>query len=317
MAKKKQMLLIINPRSGREKIRLKLLDILDAYTGAGYQIQVHVTQKSLDARDAVLKYGGKKDLIVCSGGDGTLNETIAGLMKLEHPPLLGYLPHNITVNIIKDEKIVEKRILKLPKQMMPAALNAVNGIPRAVDIGRFCEDSYFAYVAGFGAFTEVSYMTPQDKKNLLGHQAYILEGVKSLASIKSYVMKVTSPAETIEGEFIYGMVTNTVSVGGFKGLINQNVSLSDGLFEVLLIRMPKTPLEFSSIVTGLLMREEETSDLIYKFKASELHIEAQEPVDWVLDGEFGGSKTAVSIRNLPRQIEILCPEPGKERKYAV
>ena len=197
------------------------------------------------------------------------------------------------------------------------SLNAVNGIPRAVDIGRFCEDSYFAYVAGFGAFTEVSYMTPQDKKNLLGHQAYILEGVKSLASIKSYVMKVTSPAETIEGEFIYGMVTNTVSVGGFKGLINQNVSLSDGLFEVLLIRMPKTPLEFSSIVTGLLMREEETSDLIYKFKASELHIEAQEPVDWVLDGEFGGSKTAVSIRNLPRQIEILCPEPGKERKYAV
>ncbi|MFR5296413.1 MAG: hypothetical protein ACLTF6_17250 [Clostridium sp.] len=95
-------------------------------------------------------------------------------------------------------------------------------------------------------------MTPQDKKNLLGHQAYILEGVKSLASIKSYVMKVTSPAETIEGEFIYGMVTNTVSVGGFKGLINQNVSLSDGLFEVLLIRMPKTPLEFSSIVTRAL-----------------------------------------------------------------
>ena len=284
MTKKKQMLLIINPRSGREKIRLKLLDILDAYTGAGYQIQVHVTQKSL-------------------------NEVISGMMELTKPVALGYIPAGSTNDFASS--------LKLPKQMMPAALNAVNGIPRAVDIGRFCEDSYFAYVAGFGAFTEVSYMTPQDKKNLLGHQAYILEGVKSLASIKSYVMKVTSPAETIEGEFIYGMVTNTVSVGGFKGLINQNVSLSDGLFEVLLIRMPKTPLEFSSIVTGLLMREEETSDLIYKFKASELHIEAQEPVDWVLDGEFGGSKTAVSIRNLPRQIEILCPEPGKERKYAV
>ena len=165
---------------------------------------------------------------------------------------------------------------------------------------------------------EYCFHLPEDKIVWdVGHQAYILEGVKSLASIKSYVMKVTSPAETIEGEFIYGMVTNTVSVGGFKGLINQNVSLSDGLFEVLLIRMPKTPLEFSSIVTGLLMREEETSDLIYKFKASELHIEAQEPVDWVLDGEFGGSKTAVSIRNLPQQIEILCPEPGKERKYAV
>ena len=162
-------------------------------------------------------------------------------------------------------------------------------------------------------------MTPQDKKNLLGHQAYILEGVKSLASIKSYVMKVTSPAETIEGEFIYGMVTNTVSVGGFKGLINQNVSLSDGLFEVLLIRMPKTPLEFSSIVTGLLMREEETSDLIYKFKASELHIEAQEPVDWVLDGDseeakqqcpFGicRSRLRFSARNRERNENMLYNE---------
>ena len=165
MAKKKQMLLIINPRSGREKIRLKLLDILDAYTGAGYQIQVHVTQKSLDARDAVLKYGGKKDLIVCSGGDGTLNEVISGMMELTKPVALGYIPAGSTNDFASS--------LKLPKQMMPAALNAVNGIPRAVDIGRFCEDSYFAYVAGFGAFTEVSYMTPQDKKNLLGHQAYI------------------------------------------------------------------------------------------------------------------------------------------------
>lgn len=111
--------------------------------------------------------------------------------------------------------------------MMPAALNAVNGSPYAIDIGHFCEDRYFVYVAGFGAFTEVSYLTPQDKKNLLGHQAYILEGVKSLASIKSYSMKISCPEETLEGEFIYGMVTNTVSVGGFKGLVNQNVALKE------------------------------------------------------------------------------------------
>ncbi len=309
MAKKKQMLLIINPRSGREKIRLKLLDILDAYTGAGYQVQVHVTQKSLDARDAVLKYGGKKDLIVCSGGDGTLNEVITGMMGLAKPVALGYIPAGSTNDFAFS--------LKLPKQMMPAAINAVNGMPCAIDIGRFCEDRYFVYVAGFGAFTEVSYLTPQDKKNLLGHQAYILEGVKSLASIKSYSMKITCPKETIEGEFIYGMVTNTVSVGGFKGLVNQNVALNDGLFEVLLIRTPKTPLELSSIVTGLLTREEEKSDLVYKFKASELHIQAQEPVDWVLDGEFGGSRSEVSIQNLPQQIEILCPGSAKGRNSAI
>lgn len=308
MAKKKQLLLIINPRSGREKIRLKLLDILDAYTGAGYQVQVHVTQKALDARDAVMKFGAKKDLIVCSGGDGTLNEVISGMMELAKPVTLGYIPAGSTNDFASS--------LKLPKQMMPAALNAVNGTPWAIDIGSFCEDRYFVYVAGFGAFTEVSYLTPQDKKNLLGHQAYILEGVKSLASIKSYYMKITCTEETIEGEFIYGMVTNTVSVGGFKGLVNQNVALNDGLFEVLLIRTPKTPLELSSIVTGLLMREEEKSDLVYKFKASELQIQAQEPIDWVLDGEFGGSRMEVSIRNLPQQIEILCPAAGKEQNPA-
>ena len=304
MAKKKQMLLIINPRSGKEKIRLRLLDILNAYTGAGYQIQVHVTQRQLDARDAVLKYGAKKDLIVCSGGDGTLNEVISGMMELSKPVQLGYIPAGSTNDFASS--------LKLPKQMLPAALNAVGGEPYAIDIGRFCGDRYFVYVAGFGAFTEVSYLTPQDKKNLLGHQAYILEGVKSLASIKSYSMKITSPQETIEGDFIYGMVTNTVSVGGFKGLVNQNVALNDGLFEVLLIRMPKTPLELSSIVTGLLTREEEKSELVYKFKTSSLKIEAEEPVDWVLDGEFGGTRTEVSIENLQQQIEILCPPAGRK-----
>ena len=303
MSKSKQMLLIINPRSGREKIRLKLLDILDTYTGAGYQVQVYVTQKALDARAAVLKYGARKDLIVCSGGDGTLNEVISGMMELPKPVMLGYIPAGSTNDFASS--------LRLPRQMLPAAVNAACGVPYAIDIGRFCEGRYFVYVAGFGAFTEVSYLTPQDKKNLLGHQAYILEGVKSLASIKSYPMKITTPDETLEGEFIYGMVTNTISVGGFKGLVNQDVALNDGLFEVLLIRTPKTPLELSGIVTGLLMKEEEKSELVYKFKTSRLHIEAQEPVDWVLDGEFGGSRTEVSVENLPRQIEILCPQAGK------
>ena len=171
-------------------------------------------------------------------------------------------------------------------------------------------------MAGFGAFTEVSYLTPQDKKNLLGHQAYILEGVKSLASIKSYSMKISCPEETLEGEFIYGMVTNTVSVGGFKGLVNQNVALNDGLFEVLLIRTPKTPLELSSIVTGLLLREEEKSDLVYKFKTNRLTIHTQEPVDWVLDGEFGGTRTDVVIQNLPQQILMLCPPAADTQKHA-
>ena len=304
----KKMLFVFNPRSGKEQIKGHLMEILDIFTRAGYEIRVHVTQKQSDAAEVVARYGNRVDVVVCSGGDGTLNETVTGMMKLKKLPMLGYIPAGSTNDFASS--------LRLPRQMMPAALNAVNGSPYAIDIGHFCEDRYFVYVAGFGAFTEVSYLTPQDKKNLLGHQAYILEGVKSLASIKSYSMKISCPEETLEGEFIYGMVTNTVSVGGFKGLVNQNVALNDGLFEVLLIRTPKTPLELSSIVTGLLLREEEKSDLVYKFKTNRLTIHTQEPVDWVLDGEFGGTRTDVVIQNLPQQILMLCPPAADTQKHA-
>lgn len=298
MSAKKRMLFIINPRSGRERIRRKLLEILDLFSAEGYHIQVHVTQAAKDAKNTAAKEGAKYDLIVCSGGDGTLNETISGIMEIEekHRPQIGYIPGGSTNDFAAS--------LKLPKQVFQAAETAVRGTAVPIDIGLFCEDRYFVYVAGFGAFTEVSYMTPQDRKNVLGHQAYMIESVKSLASIKSYQMKVTWEEGTLEGEFIFGMVTNTTSVGGFKGLINQNVALDDGLFEVLLIRTPKTPLELSAIVSELFLTDEADSELVYKFRTSSIEIESEEEVDWVLDGEFGGSRTDVKIRNLPRCLNI-------------
>ncbi len=298
MGTKKRMLFIINPRSGRERIRRKLLEILDLFSAEGYHVQVHVTQAAKDAKNTAAKEGAKYDLIVCSGGDGTLNETISGIMEIEEKrrPQIGYIPGGSTNDFAAS--------LKLPKQVLQAAETAVRGTAVPIDIGLFCEDRYFVYVAGFGAFTEVSYMTPQDRKNVLGHQAYMIESVKSLASIKSYQMKVTWEEGTLEGEFIFGMVTNTTSVGGFKGLINQNVALDDGLFEVLLIRTPKTPLELSAIVSELFLTEEADSELVYKFRTSSIEIESEEAVDWVLDGEFGGSRTDVKIRNLLRCLNI-------------
>ncbi len=298
MSTKKRMLFIINPRSGRERIRRKLLEILDLFSAEGYHVQVHVTQAPKDAKNTASKEGARYDLIVCSGGDGTLNETISGIMEIDEKrrPQIGYIPGGSTNDFASS--------LKLPKQVYEAAQTAVRGTAVPIDIGLFCEDRYFVYVAGFGAFTEVSYMTPQDRKNVLGHQAYMLESVKSLTSIKSYQMKVTWEESTLEGEFIFGMVTNTTSVGGFKGLINQNVALDDGLFEVLLIRTPKTPLELSAIVSGLFLSDEPDSELVYKFRTSSIKIQAEEKVDWVLDGEFGGSRTEVTIRNLPRCLNI-------------
>ena len=235
-------------------------------------------------------------MIVCTGGDGTLNETICGVLELPKKVTLGYIPAGSTNDFASS--------LKIPKQMLAAARAAAFGEPYAVDVGLFCQERYFVYVAGFGAFTEVSYLTPQDKKNILGHQAYMLEGVRSLASLRSYFMEVEWDDNFLEGEFVFGVVTNTISVGGFKGLVGQDVELNDGYFEVLLIRKPKNPADISNLVAGLLQKEEKENDQVYKFKTRSIRFRSSEPVDWVLDGEFGGTKTEVFVENLSKRLEI-------------
>ncbi len=292
----KKMLFVVNPRSGREQIRNKLLEILDLFSGAGYQIQIHITQKPKDATEVVKQFGEGMDLVVCSGGDGTLNEVINGLMELKTPPCLGYIPAGSTNDYASS--------LQIPKAMMEAAQNVLSGVPYPIDIGDFCQEQYFIYIAAFGAFTEVSYQTSQDKKNLLGHQAYVLEGVKSLAALKAYPMKVEWDGQILEEEFVFGMVTNTISVGGFKGLVTQSVALNDGEFEVLLIRKPRTPKDLSNIISYMFLKEE-PNDYVYKFKTSRLKFTSKDPVDWVLDGEFGGSRTEVEIINLRERMNIL------------
>lgn len=291
----KKLLFIFNPRAGKSQIRGHLTEILDIFIKSGYEVQVHVTQGRLDARRVTQKYGESVDLLVCSGGDGTLSETIAGLMELKHPPELGYIPAGSTNDFASS--------LKIPKSMAKAAAAAVNGHPYPIDIGRFCDNQYFVYIAGFGAFTEVSYLTSQDMKNFMGHPAYMIEGVKSLTGIKNYKMRFKWEDSELEGEFIFGMITNTISVGGFKGLVNQDVALGDGLFEVLLIRSPKTPLDLSNIVSYMFLREEQ-NEFVYRFKTDALQVYSGEPVDWVLDGEFGGTKTEVQVKNLSRRIQI-------------
>ena len=299
----KKILFIFNPRSGKAQIRNKLMDILDIFAKAGYELSVHVTQRTGDAMEAAAAYGGRVDLVVCSGGDGTLNETISGLMKLDHIPDLGYIPAGSTNDFASS--------LKISKSMVKAAEAAVFGEPYPIDIGCFCGDRHFVYIAAFGAFTEVSYLTPQDKKNVLGHQAYMLEGMKSLASIKSYEMRIECDELTLEGEFIFGMITNTMSVGGFKGLVTQDVALDDGEFEVLLIRTPKTPLDLTNIINYMFLKEE-PNEYVHKFRTRSLRILSEEPIDWVLDGEFGGTKREVNIINLKKRIRIMRKTPKKQ-----
>lgn len=294
-----KMLFIVNPRAGKGQIRSHFLDIVDIFIKGGWEVEVHTTQEPLDAMDIARERGEKVDMVVCSGGDGTLSETISGIVQLKKPPVLGYIPAGSTNDFASS--------LRIPSNMAMAAGNVVNGKPFAVDIGQFCGERNFVYVAAFGMFTEVSYMTPQEKKNLLGHQAYMLEGMKSLTNLKSYAMTLKSEEMTLEGDFVFGMVTNTVSVGGFKGLVERDVALDDGLFEVLMIRMPRTALELKDILSSMILKEEQ-SEYVYRFKTSRLSLSFKEPADWVLDGEFGGSRTEVEIENLTKKICIVTPE---------
>ncbi|MCI8661778.1 MAG: YegS/Rv2252/BmrU family lipid kinase [Hungatella sp.] len=291
-----RLLFIVNPRAGKAQISSRLLEIVDIFVKYGWEVEIHTTQAPFDALETAKARGQAADMVVCSGGDGTLSETISGMMNLDNPPLLGYIPAGSTNDFASS--------LKIPSQMEKAAMLAVTGNPYPVDIGQFCRERHFVYVAAFGLFTEVSYMTPQEKKNLLGHQAYMLEGVKSLANIKSVPLSLESEEMCLEGDFVFGMVTNTVSVGGFKGLVKNDVALNDGLFEVLMIRTPRTLPELKDIFSSMILKEEQ-SEYVYRFKTSKLSIKSRIPVDWVLDGEFGGSRTEVDIENHSRRIRIV------------
>ena len=296
MESKKKMLFIFNPFSGKAQIKSKLFEIIDVFVKGGYEVIGHPTQAVGDGFEKTKELAPQVDLVVCSGGDGTLDEVVSGLMEVEQRVPIGYIPAGSTNDFANS--------LGIPKNMEEAARVAVNGTPFPCDVGGFNGDT-FVYVAAFGLFTEVSYQTSQQMKNILGHAAYILEGAKHLMDITSYRMKVSHDGEIIEDEFIYGMVTNSLSVGGFKGISGPDVLLDDGLFEVTLIKNPKNPIELNKILAGLANREND-NELIYSFKTRELHVESEEEVPWTLDGEFGGSHTDLTITNLNKQITIMC-----------
>ncbi len=291
---KQRLLFIVNPHSGKGLVKNHLLGITDCMIKAGFEVTVYITQTQGDAIRKVQEDGADYERIVCCGGDGTLDEVATGMIRagLEIP--LGYIPAGSTNDFANS--------LKLPKQMPDAARIAAGGRTFPCDMGSFNGDS-FVYVAAFGLFTAVSYQTPQELKNVLGHIAYILEGAKSLRDVPSIHMAVEVNGERFEDNFLYGMVTNSVSVGGFKGMTGPDVQLDDGLFEGTFIKNPKNPLELNEILTALSKRED-NSDMIYSFKADHVHI-ISEKTKWTLDGEYGGEYEEVDIRVLKQRIPLL------------
>ena len=293
----KKLLFVYNPRAGKEMLKPRLSDVLDIFVKAGYEVTVHPTQAYRDAYYQIKEYEvGKYDLIACSGGDGTIDEVATGMMKRREMGKdvvpVGYIPAGTTNDFAKS--------LHIPRKPLAAADNAVKGVPFPCDIGKF-NDSVFVYIAAFGIFTDVSYETDQAVKNVLGHMAYILEGAKRIFNIPSYKIKVEHDGEVIEDEFIFGMVTNSRSVGG------KNIVFDDGLFEVTLIKTPKNPIALQEIIAALLIEQVDTKHM-YTFKTKKITFDSVEEIPWTLDGEFGGEQDYVEIENVQKAMEIMVPE---------
>ncbi|MCD7928146.1 MAG: YegS/Rv2252/BmrU family lipid kinase [Oscillospiraceae bacterium] len=304
----KKLLLIFNPTAGKGAIRGHLTGVVDALTKGGWLVTAYPTQSKGDARRATVTLGEEYERIVCCGGDGTLSETIAGLLELERPPALGYLPAGTTNDFARN--------LHLPKGLEEAARTVASHPARPCDVGMFNGTS-FVYVAAFGAFTSVSYDTPQEAKNIFGHLAYVLGGISQLGAIKSYELTIRHDGGSLEGEFIYGMASNTVSVGGFKGLPIGQVCLDDGLLEVLLVRRPRTLPELNSIIQALLHQQLPANGMVVSLHTARLRLESTVPLPWTLDGEYGGDHEVAEIENLPQAIRLIQGEAPEGSQAAL
>lgn len=297
----KKLLFIYNPFSGKALIKDFLYDILQEINKLGMEIIIHPTKKQLEAYEHIVENKGKYDMIICSGGDGTLNEVVSALMtydEAERPPM-GYIPSGSTNDF--------GRSLEIPKKMSVAAQRIVEGTPQKIDVGTF-NGKYFAYVAATGAFTEVSYATPQNMKNVLGHQAYIIEAVKNLTSLRPTHMVIETEYGRFEEDFIYGMITNALSVGGYRGLVPKNVKLNDGFLEAVFIKHPKTPQQVQELTVALLTQDVTRNDAMVSLKVKKISIETDEPKAWVLDGEFGGDWKKVEIGVEESAVDIILTE---------
>lgn len=279
--RKQSLMLVVNPTAGKNRARDNLFMLINYFFNQNYHVTVFPTQAKGDACRYVAEYSSQYDALVCVGGDGTLNEAVTGLMlcEPEYRINLGYIPAGTTNDFANT--------LGISSDMATAAEQFCSGDAFHCDIGCF-NGRYFTYVAAFGLFTEVSYGTPQPLKNALGHAAYILEGVKSLASIKSYHLNITCDGEAIEGDFIYGQISNSTSIGGVMDIGRTGVQLDDGLFEVLIVRMPTNLIELNNIVSSLMFQKLEDSPYIFFHRAKSVTVLSETPLPWTLDGEAGG-----------------------------
>ena len=298
----KKLLLILNPNAGLQKARKLLADTVAIFAKYGYLSTVCVTAKRGDGTEFAQHLAGEHDLVVASGGDGTLNETITGLMRGGHAVPLGYIPAGSTNDFASS--------LGLSSDILRAARDIMEGCPQPLDIGRF-RNRYFSYTASFGAFTSTSYSTPQNVKNVLGHAAYVLEGIKDLPNIRPQTVCLEADGQSYEGEYLFGAVCNSTSLGGVLKLAPDMVDMNDGLFETLLIRNPGNAIELQSILTALTARKYDNPMLTF-VRASKLVFQADPNMPWTLDGEYAEGAREITVENIRSAITLMVPEKKDE-----
>ena len=296
-SKFKKLLLVVNPTAGTRQGRRFLPDMISLFNRAGFLCNVFMTEKRGDAVDFTRACAGSADLVVACGGDGTLNEVITGLVPGGSRTPLGYIPCGSTNDFAAG--------LGLPLQPLKAARAIISGSPRTLDVGLFAPDRYFSYTASFGAFTSVSWSTPQNVKNVLGHAAYILEGIRSLADIHPIHMKITADGREYENDYIFGAVCNSTSLGGVLKLENSEVHMNDGLFEAMFIPFPPDLIVLNQILTALRTHRYDDPSLHF-LRASRFTFDGAPEVTWTLDGEAAEGTSRVEVRNIRDAVRLIC-----------
>lgn len=292
------LFLVVNPKSGTGKIKTELFKVCEILERAGYRVTVHITAKRGDATITAQNLGSEYSTIVVCGGDGTLNEVITGVMHNKNRYKIGYIPSG-TLNEWSQG-------LKISRSITKAARDAAAGRSVKLDIGRFGE-SYFSYTASFGAFTEASYSAPQNIKNVLGQTAYLLEGIKALGNIKPIHLKlVTAEGDTYVGDYLFGAVSNSMSVGGIIKLDKAEVALNDGLFEVILIENPDTIADLNEIIDAIVTKRFNRK-CIKQFKTKSVKVYSDKKLDWTLDGEHAVSRDEIEIEAIPQAVNFIVP----------
>ncbi len=294
----KRLLLLVNPISGKARIKTQLMGILKIFSDAGFRTEVHVTRFASDATQKVMEEGKNFDVIVALGGDGTLNEVVTGALRVRYEGDIGFVPCGTTNDFASS--------LSIPKDPIKAAELIATGVGKEQDFGSFNRLRYFTYIAAFGAFTDVSYSTDQKLKNVFGHVAYVSEGIARLQELRSYHVKVTCDDVLYEEDVLFGAAANSLSIGGVMKLKSDQVDLSDGYHEVLLVRNPKNAADLAHLSKELLSGNFENKSVLF-FRGKKIVFDCDEEIPWCVDGEFAGKYEHAVIRNLHDRLKIIYP----------